>query len=646
MNARVADTSNLLVPGSVLLLLPRLVPLIGLNGAIVLQQVRYLTAPPRGASDHEGRRWVRLSYAEWRANHFPFWQIDTVKRAFQGLEEEGLLVAERLHAPLRDQTKSYAIDYARLADLDRAYRAATEGTTRLRAGRRRRSAGADDQSLPASNLLLDDNPLVIIPRLAVLIGLDEALVLQQVRYWLADNRHPRLHEGHRWVRFTQQGWAQQIPRSLRTLGTVFRKLESQGLLTATTRLNTVPGDQTKWYTIDFERLRALDANAAPAPPPPASGNPTTPSTSPDTAPEGNSAPVQSVKMRAAGDAPPIGRAAPARRAEVAPPIGKSASHQSAIPPTPAGNVATPQSATSPPCRQGTETRTEINEQETQQHGRTRPSSADPPHAPDGVVTDRSLRSIGDEAATGLPEESAADVRTVVKALVDRGVTGAVAIRLAARFPERVARQTEVYDWLCEERPGDGRLTPGRLRRMIEEDWTLPSDFVPAAERARRVAAAAAAEESRPQPEIGRQTLREREYATRLAMVDVTRDEQGSWRIILERMERRGGGARFFAGTLFREPRGGDPAVVIVRDRRAIEAFDTPAGRAAFDELARRLAERYPTAAWPNPSLVPVVVLYDELARALTGAGPTGSGAEPNATDEAPGPGPAEGVGPG
>ncbi len=203
MNTRVAaDTSNLLVPGNVLLLLPRLVPLIGLNGAIVLQQVRFLTAPPRGVPDRGGRCWVRLSYARWQEEHFPFWKIDTVKRAFQGLEEERLLDSERTYATPRDQTKSYAINYARLGDLERAYRAATEGTTHVRAGRRRKSTDADgappdDQSLPASNLLLDDNPLVIIPRLAVLIGLDEALVLQQVRYWLADDRHPRFHEGRR-----------------------------------------------------------------------------------------------------------------------------------------------------------------------------------------------------------------------------------------------------------------------------------------------------------------------------------------------------------------------------------------------------------------------------------------------------------------
>lgn len=649
MNPRASsDTSNLLVPGSVLLLLPRLVPLIGLNGAIVLQQVRFLTAPPRGVPDREGRRWVRLSYAEWQEDHFPFWKIDTVKRAFQGLEEEGLLDAARTYATPRDQTKSYAINYGRLADLERAYRAATEGTTHVRAGRRRSAkagAAAADQSLPASNLLLDDNPLVIIPRLAVLLGLDEALVLQQVRYWLADDRHPHYHEGRRWVRFTQQEWARQIPRSLRTLGTVFREMESQGLLIATTRLNTIPGDQTKWYTIDFERLQALEGSAAPAPPsvpedgaPPALRNPGARPVFTSMAPIGNCAPNQSAKVCTGAGERPNGPNPPSEVVYTPPPTGKVASNQQANLPSPVGNVATSQSADSPYCIEGKETGTKTNESETQQQDSGEQSSVDGPITPHVVIADQSLNSVGDEMATRLRAGKAADTSALVKTLVARGVTGAVAIRLAARFPKRVTHQTEVYDWLCEEYPDDERLTPGRLRRMIEDDWTTPPGFIPAAERVRLAAeaAAAAAERVRWQEracaeERRRREAAEAEYTALLASLGLRAEDQTVWRTLADSPPRL---PSVYARALFYAPQDDTPPVIIFRERTDLELVVGAAYAKERAEIEQRLCDRFP--AYRRACLAGRTAMYlahDDILAALnassaeagTGAGSQGTG---------------------
>ncbi len=632
MNARAAaDTSNLLIPGSVLLLLPRLVPLIGLNEAVVLQQVRFLTAPPRGVPDREGRCWVRLSYAKWQEDHFPFWKIDTVKRAFQGLEQERLLDSERTYATPRDQTKSYAINYARLGDLERAYRAATEGTTHVRAGRRRKSTDADgaipdDQSLPASNLLLDDNPLVIIPRLAVLIGLDEALVLQQVRYWLADDRHPRFHEGRRWVRFTQQEWARQIPRSLRTLGTVFRKLESEGLLIATTRLNTIPGDQTKWYTIDFECLRALDASVAPAPPvpqgatPPPPGEPATHPVFRGATPIGKSASLHSARLRADGGQAPIGKTACPEAGDT--PLGGSknaALHQAILPP-PAGNSAAPHPADKPQSIQGTETGTEINEDEIQQQeGDEQPITwAPPPHV---VVANHSPGSVRNAAETSPRESKSTDTKSLVNGLIERGVTRAVAVRLAARFPERVACQTEVYDWLCEEDPDDERLTPGRLRRMIEEDWTSPKCFVPAAEQARLAAEDRAAKEERQrlrgrvrEEERRRHEAPEAEYRALLASLGLRAEDQTAWRILIDTPRRLPG---IFARALFYAPRDDTPPVIIFRERTDHELAMGAAYAKERAEIERRLDDRFP--AYRRTRLVgraAMYLAYDDLLAAL------------------------------
>ncbi len=121
-------------------------------------------------------------------------------------------------------------------------------------------------ALPATPLLIDEEPLLVPPRLAAAIGLNEAIVLQQVRYWLGDKRRPKIRDGRRWVYNTYPQWQAQFPFwSLATIKKTFRELEERGLLLASQRYNRAPTDRTKWYTIDFPRLLALDAALASPP---------------------------------------------------------------------------------------------------------------------------------------------------------------------------------------------------------------------------------------------------------------------------------------------------------------------------------------------------------------------------------------------
>lgn len=464
-----AESSNLLLPGKVLLLLPRLVPLVGLNEAIVLQQVRFLTGPERAREDEAGCRWVCLSYARWQEQHFPFWGCDTIKRAFRTLEAEGLLFAERPQRAARDQTKAYAINYRRLDELERALRAATVGTVGGHAptrGKRIATGQSDAAALPASNLLIDDHPLVIIPRLAVLIGLDEAIVLQQVRYWLSDARNPRIHEGRRWVRFTHQEWATQIPRSLRTLGTVFRQLEARGLLVATTVLNTVRGDQTRWYTIDFGILSALEAEDAGATPRPGPDN--------NLIPDGRSASFEIADLRHSIEQVPNGKNAPMQTAILSPAVGTNAPIESAILQGVTGKSAPSDTADLPDCLKDQETSNKTS-LKIQQHEHIQTD--------DVIVAGNSIRGV-----EGNVHRADASARGLAELLTRRGITGTIAHELAARWPERVLPQVEIYDWLREGDETDPRYHPGRLRRMIEEGWAPPPGFVPRAEREARRAA--------------------------------------------------------------------------------------------------------------------------------------------------------------
>ncbi|WP_156967307.1 hypothetical protein [Ureibacillus sinduriensis] len=45
--------------------------------------------------------------------------------------------------------------------------------------------------------LIDESPLLILPTLARKVGLNEAIILQQIHYW--NQRSRNIREGHTWV---------------------------------------------------------------------------------------------------------------------------------------------------------------------------------------------------------------------------------------------------------------------------------------------------------------------------------------------------------------------------------------------------------------------------------------------------------------
>ncbi|MDR4507963.1 MAG: conserved phage C-terminal domain-containing protein [Candidatus Brocadiaceae bacterium] len=107
-----------------------------------------------------------------------------------------------------------------------------------------------------SKLLIDDYPLMILPNLAVKIGLNEAVVLQQLHYWLERSNNRR--DGRTWVYNSYREWHEQFPFwSVDTVKRTINKLEKQGYVVSSDSFNTYKMDKTKWYTIDYEMLSAL-----------------------------------------------------------------------------------------------------------------------------------------------------------------------------------------------------------------------------------------------------------------------------------------------------------------------------------------------------------------------------------------------------
>jgi len=103
-----------------------------------------------------------------------------------------------------------------------------------------------------SRLLIDEYPLIVLPALAHAIGLNEAIILQQVHYWLS--KSPHRHDDKPWIYNSYEAWHGQFPFwSRNTIIRAIRHLEELGLLLVG-NYNRLKLDHTKWYTIDYTIL--------------------------------------------------------------------------------------------------------------------------------------------------------------------------------------------------------------------------------------------------------------------------------------------------------------------------------------------------------------------------------------------------------
>lgn len=91
-----------------------LAELIGLNEAIVLNQINYFCEKSNNVRD--GHRWIYNSFENWQKEHFPFWSLITVKRIFKSLENKGIIVTGCYNKMKVDKTKWYRIDYEKLQE--------------------------------------------------------------------------------------------------------------------------------------------------------------------------------------------------------------------------------------------------------------------------------------------------------------------------------------------------------------------------------------------------------------------------------------------------------------------------------------------------------------------------------------------------
>jgi hypothetical protein len=112
-----------------------------------------------------------------------------------------------------------------------------------------------------SRLLYDTHPMVVNPKLAKIIGLEEAIVLHQLHYWVNLNRDSKKNyrDGYYWTYNTFKKWHKEFEFwSISTIKRIIKKLEDKQLIIVG-RFNKVNIDRTKWYRVNHNKLIELES---------------------------------------------------------------------------------------------------------------------------------------------------------------------------------------------------------------------------------------------------------------------------------------------------------------------------------------------------------------------------------------------------
>ena len=109
-----------------------------------------------------------------------------------------------------------------------------------------------------SRYLLDEYPIMFHSSLAVVLGLNEAILLQKINLWL--NCKPHDADGRSWIYNSYKSWQEQLPFfSESTIKRALKNLEDKGII-ITGNFNKMKMDRTKWYSIDYKKLDELVDN--------------------------------------------------------------------------------------------------------------------------------------------------------------------------------------------------------------------------------------------------------------------------------------------------------------------------------------------------------------------------------------------------
>lgn len=109
-----------------------------------------------------------------------------------------------------------------------------------------------------SHLLIEEAPLIVLPTLAALVGINEAIAIQQI-HWVcrvkAEHEDYRtFHDDEMWCSYKIDQWLQKMPwLKDRTCRRMLSGLEERKILIVT-KPHAKEWNHTKWYRVDYDVL--------------------------------------------------------------------------------------------------------------------------------------------------------------------------------------------------------------------------------------------------------------------------------------------------------------------------------------------------------------------------------------------------------
>ncbi|MBD2302883.1 hypothetical protein [Nostoc sp. FACHB-190] len=108
-----------------------------------------------------------------------------------------------------------------------------------------------------SKLITPESPLLVPPLLAAEIGLEEAVILQQIHYYCQISKHIK-RDGRRWFWKTLKDWGETLPfLKISAIRRAIANLRDKFQLIDVCRHSEKTWYQANWFTVNVENVQAL-----------------------------------------------------------------------------------------------------------------------------------------------------------------------------------------------------------------------------------------------------------------------------------------------------------------------------------------------------------------------------------------------------
>ncbi len=115
-----------------------------------------------------------------------------------------------------------------------------------------------------SKLIIEDRPIMFSPKLAKAVGVNKAIILQQIHYWAKEvnekaEKESVYRENYYWTKRTVKEWHEGELNfiSERQLKRLFKSMEEEGLIVIDS-FNAKRYDKTNWYRVNYEKLEEME----------------------------------------------------------------------------------------------------------------------------------------------------------------------------------------------------------------------------------------------------------------------------------------------------------------------------------------------------------------------------------------------------